>query len=453
MDAVIDDFLADKADAARKRSRWKTQQLVVTKAKQLAEQLGVADEEFGDDAAAAAPPTAAEQRLQQQVEEEPQQLSTVALVQQAAEDQGAAAAAAAAAAEQQLDSDVKFRLRGSLLFIARYTLEQVLLPDKPLLVPGCTADEAIAAVVAANAALPQPHPVCIKSDDSDFWQLEWHGRHSSRSSCSTCSAMEQQQQQADADASEDDERQDSQSDHDQQQQDTEISDDLDRDRHQQQQQQWLFQCGIKWALCCSADTMPRHHLHKCALLGKGREDLLQCGTAFGAVPAGLTLEDAAGTPVQGQARPGDAAYLRQCAAFDDAVRGEAAWSLQLPELLAWLHQFRHQSPAIRARFLVKMVQHSIDPFCRWSAMPAELQDICSRAAADVLEAVPENATTSSSGKLKSQQQGGANDAAAAGSSPAAPTGTSSNSGSSSSSRKKKSGGNKKKKQKRNHRHR
>lgn len=267
----------------------------------------------------------------------------------------------------------------SCFALYRYTLEQVLLPDKPLLVPGCTADEAIAAVVAANAALPQPHPLCIKSDDSDFWQLEWHGRHSSRSSCSTCSAMEQQQQQADADASEDDERQDSQSDHDQQQQDTEISDDLDRDRHQQQQQQWLFQCGIKWALCCSADTMPRHHLHKCALLGKGREDLLQCGTAFGAVPAGLTLEDAAGTPVQGQARPGDAAYLRQCAAFDDAVRGEAAWSLQLPELLAWLHQFRHQ-----VQFLLGLQVYATKPCAsvkmraaiKLLVLPAHGEDAC-----------------------------------------------------------------------------
>lgn len=95
---------------AGKRSRWKTQQLVVSKAKQLAEQLGVADAEFTEEAAAAAPPTAAEQLLQQEQEADGQQQE---LQQQLEED------ADAAAAEKQLDLDVTFRLRGALLFIAR----------------------------------------------------------------------------------------------------------------------------------------------------------------------------------------------------------------------------------------------------------------------------------------------------------------------------------------------
>jgi hypothetical protein len=102
-----------------------------------------------------------------------------------------------------------------------------------------------------------------------------------------------------------------------------------------------------------------------------------------------------------------------------------------------------QSPAIRARFLVKMVQHSIDPYCKWSAMPPELQDVCRKAAADVLAAVPKDtSSSSSSSKTGKQQQGGSN-AAAAGS----------KSGSSASSSKKKKSSGSKKKQKKNHRHR
>jgi hypothetical protein len=156
------------------------------------------------------------------------------------------------------------------------------------------------------------------------------------------------QQQGQGDTSEDGEQQDSQVEcnslQQQQQQHSPEPDDSSEQQQdqQQQQQQWLLQCGIKWAICCRADTMPRHHLHKCALLGKGREDLLQCGTAFGPVPDGLSVEDAAGTLVQGQARPGDERYLQQYAAFDAAVRGEAAWSLELQELLEWLQQFSHQ---------------------------------------------------------------------------------------------------------------
>jgi hypothetical protein len=100
---------------AGKRSRWKLQQLVVSKAKQLAEQLGVTDDEFRADAAAAAPPTAADQLLQrdQEANEQQQQGSAAMNGQQSYED------ADAAAAEQQLDSDVVYRLKGALLFIAR----------------------------------------------------------------------------------------------------------------------------------------------------------------------------------------------------------------------------------------------------------------------------------------------------------------------------------------------
>jgi hypothetical protein len=95
-------------------------------------------------------------------------------------------------------------------------------------------------------------------------------------------------------------------------------------------------------MCCSAQSMPRHHLHKCALLGKGREDLLQCGTAYGHIPAGLTVIDAAGTPVEGQARPGDSLYMQQYAAFNAAVRAGSVWGKELPDLLEWLQQFRQQ---------------------------------------------------------------------------------------------------------------
>jgi hypothetical protein len=221
--------------------------------------------------------------------------------------------------------------------------------------PGCTADEAIAAVVAANAALPQPHPLCIKSDDSDFWQLRAYdtitssSRSSSSSSSASSSSLQdelqqrrelQQQQQQDASSQEDCQIEHSQ----QQQQQQHAGESYERQqKHQQlQQQQWLFQCGIKWALCCSAVTMPRQHLHKCALLGKGREDLLQCGTAFGPIPAGLTVIDAAGTPVEGQARPEDGLYLQQFAAFDAAVRSGAVWGVELSALLEWLQQFRPQ---------------------------------------------------------------------------------------------------------------
>jgi hypothetical protein len=99
---------------AGKRTRWKTQQLVVTKAKQLAEQLGVAHEEFSIEAAAAAPQTAEEQQLQESSKDQQQQpVSTAADVEQGG------AAQDAAAAEQQLDSDVRYRLKGALLFIAR----------------------------------------------------------------------------------------------------------------------------------------------------------------------------------------------------------------------------------------------------------------------------------------------------------------------------------------------
>ncbi|WIA39147.1 hypothetical protein OEZ86_005275 [Tetradesmus obliquus] len=97
--------------------------------------------------------------------------------------------------------------------------------------------------------------------------------------------------------------------------------------------------------------MPRHYLHKLALLGKGREDLLQCGTAFGPVPAGVTVTDAVGTSVEGQGRPEDSLYMQQYAGFDAAVRAQAAWDMELPVLLEWLQQFKQQSPAIRARFL------------------------------------------------------------------------------------------------------
>jgi hypothetical protein len=99
---------------AGKRSRWKTQQLVLSKAKQLAEQLGVAHEEFSIEAAAAAPQTAAEQQLQEAEYEQGQQV-----VSAAADVQQGGTAEDAAAAEQQLDSDVRYRLKGALLFIAR----------------------------------------------------------------------------------------------------------------------------------------------------------------------------------------------------------------------------------------------------------------------------------------------------------------------------------------------
>jgi hypothetical protein len=259
-----------------------------------------------------------------------------------------------------------------------------MMPGKPLLLPGCTADESIAAVVAANAALGQPHPLCIKSDDSDFWQLRGYDnsnscRSGSSSECPHQNQCQQEQldlqQQGQDDTSEDAEQQDSQAERSsqqqqqqQQQQSHEPDGSFEQQQNQQndQQQQWMYQCGIKWALCCSADTMPRHHLHKCALLGKGREDLLQCGTAFGPVPDGLTVEDAAGTLVQGQARPGDEVYLQQYAAFDAAVRGEAAWSMDLPELLEWLQQFTHQvgassfTPSNEARTTVgEEVKHGV----------------------------------------------------------------------------------------------
>jgi hypothetical protein len=99
---------------AGKRTRWKTQQLVVAKAKQLAEQLGVAHEEFTIEAAAAAPPTAAEQQLQE-ADNNLGQVGSRA----AADVQQCSKAQDAAAVEQQLDSDVRYRLKGVLLFIAR----------------------------------------------------------------------------------------------------------------------------------------------------------------------------------------------------------------------------------------------------------------------------------------------------------------------------------------------
>jgi hypothetical protein len=111
------------ADAG-KRSRWKSQQLVVAKAKQLAAQFGIADDEFSDEAAAAAPPTAAEQLLQQEEQadeqheqEQQQQASTVPPDQLAGDE-----VEAATAAEQKLDSDVTYRLKGALLYIARCVL-------------------------------------------------------------------------------------------------------------------------------------------------------------------------------------------------------------------------------------------------------------------------------------------------------------------------------------------
>jgi hypothetical protein len=102
---------------AGKRTRWKTQQLVVAKAKQLAEELCIADADFSMEAAEAAPQTAAEQQQQAGMEEQQQQQAT-----EAAELQQAGQAEDAAAAAEQLESDVRFRLRGALLFIARCVL-------------------------------------------------------------------------------------------------------------------------------------------------------------------------------------------------------------------------------------------------------------------------------------------------------------------------------------------
>lgn len=238
-----------------KKGRWKTPQLVVEKAKQLAEHYGVAVSEFegtepsGDTA------------------------------QQAAETEPPEAVLDAEQAEQQLLLDLQYRLRGALIFTARDELEKALPLIKPLQIPGTTADEAIAAVAHANAASSNPVNICIKSDDTDFWQLSRYN---------------------------------------------------------------VSQVGIKYEVQLTAERMPQNYLQKEALLGKGRYDLTTYGTAFGPAPHGVECIDAAGTAVTGLHRPGDAVYAEQFADFNAAVKQQEPWQLEMPELLNWLQQFQRQ---------------------------------------------------------------------------------------------------------------
>lgn len=55
-----------------------------------------------------------------------------------------------------------------------------------------------------------------------------------------------------------------------------------------------------------------------------------------------------------------------------------------------------QVPSICARFLIKMVQHNINPYNEWSAMPQQLQHTCRIAAAGVLKTVPASKSSSAS---------------------------------------------------------
>lgn len=318
------------ADAG-KRDRWKTQQGVLARAQELGQEYGVTADEVADELQAIAA-AAERQDAQQEEDQAAQQLSNVDEAQQGA-------------AEQQLDSELQYRLKGALLFIARCTLEKALAPGKAFLVPGCIADEAIAALVHANAALQQPHPMCIKSDDSDFWQLRSYNSSSSRicssggvsnggsgntiTSSSSSSGDGDKGPAAEASGCPDTDAAGSQ-------------DNSGSSSNSGSYRQWPFHCGIQWDFQLSGANIPSHHLKRCAILGKGREELTHYGTVFGPVPAGLQVADAAGTEVVGQQRPGDALYREQFAAFDAAARSEEPWKMEVPAILEWLQQYRHQ---------------------------------------------------------------------------------------------------------------
>ncbi|KAF8064598.1 rnaseh2b [Scenedesmus sp. PABB004] len=237
-----------------------------------------------------------------------------------------------AADERRLEAELAFRLKGVLLYTGRHAAAAASARAKrpPLLVAGATADEAIAAVARANAAAAAPLPLVIISDDSDFWQLPG----AAPGHAGQCV---------------------------------------------------VTRVPVRWGQQFTSPAPAAHHA-RCAFLGKGRADLLACGSAFGPPPAGVEAEDAVGTRVAGAARAGEIVYASQWAAFDAAARAEQPWLLLgLEAQLEWLSRFRDQVPSIRARLLFKLSQHAIDPCSPWSATPADVRAACEAAARHVLD--------------------------------------------------------------------
>jgi hypothetical protein len=150
-----------------------------------------------------------------------------------------------------------------------------------------------------------------------------------------------------------------------------VSDDTD---FWQLERYQILQASLTWPDpgATAAAHMDKDYLKKCALLGKG--PVLRSGSVFGPIPAGMPYTDAAGTEVIGTAVLEDTSYPARFQAFTDALISQQPWLLSVEKILEWLKQYQQEVPDIRARFLVNMVHHCIDPFSSWSPMPADLKD-------------------------------------------------------------------------------
>ena len=218
-------------------------------------------------------------------------------------------AAPSDAASSQMDA--KFCIQGALLHLAKGFIMQQ--GRRTANVREVSADTFIAAVAAQVNQLKLP--CIVVSDDTDFWQLKPYN---------------------------------------------------------------ILQASLSWPDpgAAAAADMDKDYLKKCALIGKGY--VLRSGSVFGPIPAGMPYTDAAGTAVTGTAVTGtaeleDPSYPAHFQAFTDALLSKQPWLLSVEQILEWLQQYQQQVPDIRARFLINMVHHCIDPSSIWSPMSEELK--------------------------------------------------------------------------------